>query len=94
MKTTALNPNHFRKAQKKHSHQTCYLAEPKQIVRTESTNTCTAGTDTNHSIVFTLLVELNVILDTIRVTKLSQQSFCHSWQNTLPFSKSVKSDHN
>jgi len=71
-----------------------FLAEPKQMLRAESTNTCTAGTDTYHSIVFTLLVELKVILDTIRVTKLSQQSFCHSRKNTLPFSKSVKSDRN
>jgi len=37
------------------------LAEPKQIVRAESTSTCTAGIDTNHSTMFTLLVKLNVI---------------------------------
>jgi len=28
-----------------------FLAEPKQMLRAESMNTCTAGTDTNHSIV-------------------------------------------
>jgi len=32
---------------------------PKETVRAEPTNTCTPGTDTNHSTVFTLLLEIN-----------------------------------
>jgi len=31
------------------------------MVRAESTNTCTAGVDTNHSTMFALLAELSVI---------------------------------
>jgi len=31
------------------------------MVRAESTNNCTAGIDTNHSTMSTLLLELNVI---------------------------------
>ena len=31
------------------------------MVRAESTNSCTANVDTNHSTIFALLVELNVI---------------------------------
>jgi len=48
LKTTAPNPKHCKKAHKKHSHhQMCsLLAEPKQMVRAESTNTCIAGIDT------------------------------------------------
>jgi len=75
MKTTALNPNNFRKAHKKHSHQTCYLFwlsqskcwEQNQWTLAQQVQTLT----TQLWFVFTLLVELNVILDTIRVTKLS-----------------------
>ena len=33
----------------------------KQVVRAQSTNFCSAGTDANHSAMFTLLMELNVI---------------------------------
>jgi len=51
--------------------------EPKQMMRAESTNTCTTGIHTNHSTIFALLVELSVIyaqkwMATIRIAKLSQ----------------------
>ena len=36
-------------------------AEPKEMVRAEPTNNFIAGIDTNHSIMFTLLPEINVI---------------------------------
>jgi len=32
---------------------------PKEMVRAEPTNTRTAGSDTNHSTVFTVLLEIN-----------------------------------
>jgi len=36
---------------------------PKEIVRAELRNNRTAGIDTNHSTMFTLLLELNVIFE-------------------------------
>jgi len=67
------------------------------MVRTEPTNTRTTGIDTYHSTMFKLLLELNVIC--------GQRWIQFEWQNslsrafvivgkiTLPFRKSVKSDH-
>jgi len=68
------------------------------MVRAELMNTRTAGIDTYHSNMFTLLLELNVIC--------GQRWIQFEWQNslsrafviddkiTVPFRKSVKSDHN
>ena len=68
------------------------------MVRAEPTNTRTTGIDTYHSTMFTLLLELNVVC--------GQKWIQFEWQNslnrvfvingkiTLPFSKSVISDHN
>jgi len=43
----------------------------KEMVRAKPTNTRTADTDTNHSIVFTLLLEINewTKVDTVRNAK-------------------------
>jgi len=38
-------------------------AKPKEMVRAEPTNNRTAGIDTNHSTMFTLLLKLNVICE-------------------------------
>jgi len=35
---------------------------PKEMVRVEPRNNCTADIDTNHSAVFTLLLELNLYM--------------------------------
>jgi len=72
------------------------------MVRAELTNIRITGIDTYHSTMFTLLLELNVICgQRSRWIKLQIE-----WQNslsrvfltdgkiTLPFGKSVKSDHN
>ena len=68
------------------------------MVRAEPTNTCTTGVDTYHSSMFMSLLEINVIC--------GQRCIQFEWQNSLsracvidgkiplPFSKSVKSDHN
>jgi len=37
------------------------LAKPNEMVRAEPTHSRTAGIDTNHSTMFTLLLELNVM---------------------------------
>jgi len=37
------------------------MVKPNEMVRAEPTNTRTAGIDTNHSTMFTLLLELNVM---------------------------------
>jgi len=72
------------------------LARPKERVRAEPTNTHTAVIDTNHSTMFTLLLEFNV-------EKGGNSSNCKivpaellplMAKYTLPFSKSVKSDRN
>jgi len=61
--------------------------KPKQRVRVELLNTCTAGTDTNTLPTFTLLLVIRTqryiwSLDKVGCTaKSSQQSFCHWWQN-------------
>ena len=60
---------------------------PKQRVRVELLNTFTAGIDTNTLTTFTLLLIVRTqrcmwSLDKVGCTaKLSQQSFCHWWQN-------------
>jgi len=68
------------------------------MVRAELMNTRTTGIDIYHSTMFTLPLELNVIC--------GQKWIQFEWQNSLsrafvidgkialPFSKSVKSDHN
>jgi len=38
-------------------------AKPKEMVRAEPTNNRIAGTDTNHSTMFTLLLKLNVMCE-------------------------------
>jgi len=47
----------------------------------EPTNTRKTGVDTQHSAMLTLLPELNGYMwarvDTVRMAKWSQQSFCH-----------------
>jgi len=67
-------------------------------MREEPTNTRTAVTDTNHSTMFTLLLEFNLYVD-----KGGNSSNCKIVpaellpliaKYTLPFSKCVKSDHN
>jgi len=70
------------------------------MVRAEPADTRTTGTDTYHSTMFTLLLELKII------NIYWQRWIQFEWQNdlrrafvidgkiTLPFSKSVKSDHN
>jgi len=68
------------------------------MVRAEPMNNSTAGIDTNHSTVFTLLLELNVIREQRWIQFKLQNSpsgFLHLLVNyTLPFSKPVKSIHN
>ena len=62
-------------------------AKPKQGVRVELLNKCTAGIDTNTLTTFTLLLVIQTqrymwSLDKVGCTaKSSQQSFCHWWQN-------------
>jgi len=68
------------------------------MVRAEPRNNHTAGIDTNHSTMFTLLPELNVTCE----QRWMQSEFQNSpsrvldlmTKYTLPFSKPVKSDHN
>jgi len=61
--------------------------KPKQRVKVELLNTCTAGTDTNTLTTFTLLLVIRTqhymsSLDKVGCTaKSSQRSFCHWWQN-------------
>ena len=73
-------------------------AKPKKMVRAEPTNNRTAGIDTNHSTVFTLLLKLNVMCEQRWIQFELQNG---PWRAlrlmakyTLPFSKPVKSDHN
>jgi len=62
--------------------------KPKQRVRAELLNTCTAGIDTNTLTTFTLMLVRRTqrymwSLDKVGWTaKSSQQRFCHWWQNT------------
>jgi len=71
-----------------------------ELVRVEPTDTGTAGRDTNHSTAFTLLLELNVmygqrwIAYSSNCKIVSPQLLPLMAKYTLPFSKSVKSDHN
>jgi len=68
------------------------------MLRAEPRNNHTAGIDTNHSTMFTLLRELNVTCE----QRWMQSEFQNSpgrvldlmTKYTLPFSKLVKSDHN
>jgi len=69
------------------------------MVRAKPTNNRTAGTNTNHSTMFTLLLELNVICEQ-RWTQLELQNspsrvfaFDGKIYTTIYFSKPVKSDH-
>ena len=70
------------------------------MVRVEPTNSRTAGIDTNHSTMFTLLLELNVMqyVNKGRYSsncKILPAEFLHFMAKyTLPFGKPVKSDHN
>jgi len=65
------------------------------MVQAEPTNNRTAdsaGIDTNHSTMLTLLRELNVICEQRWIQFKWQNNprrFCIWWQNTLPFSKPV-----
>jgi len=75
---------------------------PKEMVRAEPRNTRTAGIDTYHSTMFTLLLELNVICEQRwiqfelqnRVSRVIAFDGKIKYRPTLPFSKPVKSDNN
>jgi len=66
------------------------------MVRAEPRNNCTAVIDTNHSTMFTLVLDLNVICEQRRIQFELQNSpsrVLHLMAKyKLPFSKSVKSD--
>jgi len=68
------------------------------MVRAEPTNTRTTGIDTYHSTMFTLLQELNVICGQrwmqFEWQYILSRAFVIDGKITLPFSKSVISDHN
>jgi len=68
------------------------------MARAEPTNTRTTDIDTYHSTLFMLLLELNVICVQKWIQFEGQNSlsraFVFDGKITLPFSKSVKSDHN
>ena len=68
------------------------------MVRAEPANNHTAGIGPNHSTMFTLLVELNVICEQKWIQFELQNSprrvFAYDGKYTLAFSKTVKSDHN
>jgi len=68
------------------------------MVRAEPTNTRTTGIDTYQSTMFTLLLELNVICGQRWIQFEWKNSFNSAFvidgKITLPFSTSVKSDHN
>jgi len=55
------------------------------MVREEPTNTCTAGIDTSHSLSYVYVARSQryvwTTVDTVRIPKYSQQSFCYWWQN-------------
>jgi len=68
------------------------------MVGAEPRNNCTAGIDTNHSTMFTLLLELNVMCEQRWIQfelKNSPRRVLHLMAKyKLPFSKPVRSDHN
>ena len=68
------------------------------MVRAEPTNTRTTGIDTYHSTMFTLLQELNVICGQrwmqFEWQYILSRAFVIDGKITLPFGKSVISDHN
>jgi len=58
------------------------------MVRAEPMNNHTAGVDTNHSTMFTLLLELNVVCEQRWIQfelQKSQQSFCIWWQHIIHY---------
>jgi len=68
------------------------------MVRTEPSNTRTIGIDTYHSTMFTLLQELSVMCGQrwvqFELQNSPSKAFVIDGKITLPFNKSVKSDHN
>jgi len=67
-------------------------------VRAEPTNTRTAVIDANHSTMFTLLLEFNLVCGQRRkqfeLQNVPAELLPLMAKYTLPFSKSVKQDHN
>jgi len=68
------------------------------MVRAEPMNNHTAGIDTYHSTMFTLLLELNVLCEQkwiqFQLQNSPRRDLHLMTKYTLPFSKLVKSDHN
>jgi len=69
----------------------------KDMVRAEPKNNCTAGINTNHSTMFTLLLEINDICEQrwiqFELKNSTSRDFSFDTRYTLPFSRPVKLDH-